>query len=151
MNEKALDREMTLVPRLTDRTVEPTPSLPSIPLADDPLLQLRYETQPPDGPSGARCLTHPQELALRGIPVRCSACRARRDWLLINQGRHVWVRCRCSNQWLEPEITRADYDAMIATPQRTIYPSVEQGLIAMGFDGAFAGTYLEWASDEPGS
>ena len=33
-----------------------------------------------------------------------TACRARRDWLLINHGRNVWIVCRCSNQWLEPEI-----------------------------------------------
>ena len=39
-----------------------------------------------------------------GIPVMCTACRARRDWLLINHGRNVWIVCRCSNQWLEPEI-----------------------------------------------
>ncbi|MFF0449004.1 hypothetical protein ACFYT4_21785 [Streptomyces sp. NPDC004609] len=73
----------------------------------------------------------------------CSACHARRDWLLINQGRDVWVCCRCSNQWLEPEINRADFDAFIAIPDRTTFPSVEQGLAALGFDGAFAGTYLE--------
>lgn len=60
----------------------------------------------------------------------------------INQGRHVWIRCRWSNQWLEPEITRADFDAMIATPDRAIYPSVEQGLIALGFDRVFTGSYL---------
>ncbi|MET9205507.1 hypothetical protein ACFVG1_00340 [Streptomyces bacillaris] len=75
--------------------------------------------------------------------MTCTACRARRDWLLINHGRNVWVCCRCSNQWLEPEISRADFDALIAIPDGTIYPSVEQGLAALGFDGAFAGTYLD--------
>ncbi|WP_239481761.1 hypothetical protein [Streptomyces sp. CS014] len=74
--------------------------------------------------------------------MTCTACRARRDWLLINHGRNVWVCCRCSNQWLEPEIGRADFDALIAIPDGTIYPSVEQGLAALGFDGAFAGMYL---------
>ncbi|NHI05766.1 hypothetical protein STPH2_1129 [Streptomyces sp. KO7888] len=73
----------------------------------------------------------------------CSACRARRDWLLINHGRNVWVRCRCGNQWLEPEISRADFDALVGGPQGTTYPSVEAGLAALGFDGAFAGIYLE--------
>jgi hypothetical protein len=73
----------------------------------------------------------------------CSACGARRDWLLINRGRGVWIRCRCGNQWLEPEITRADYDAMVAIPDGTTYPSVEQALLALGFDGSFAGIYLE--------
>lgn len=78
-----------------------------------------------------------------GIPVMCSACRARRDWLLINHGRNVWVRCRCGNQWLEPEISRADFDALVGGPHGTTYPSVEAGLAALGFDGVFAGIYLE--------
>ncbi|MET9086124.1 hypothetical protein ABZX77_30335 [Streptomyces sp. NPDC004237] len=134
---------MTLVLRTTDHHVEPTPVLPAAPAGSDPLPQLQSETQPSSGPGATRCLSHPPALSLRGIPVMCSACRARRDWLLINHGRNVWVRCRCSNQWLEPEISRADFDAMIAIPDGTTYPSVEQGLIALGFDGAFAGTYLE--------
>ncbi|WP_037662452.1 hypothetical protein [Streptomyces griseofuscus] len=134
---------MTPVLRTTDHHVEPTHVLPVAPAASDPLPQLRYETQPHSGPGATRCLSQPPELTLRGIPVMCSACRARRDWLLINHGRNVWIRCRCSNQWLEPEISRADFDSMIAIPDGTTYPSVEQGLIALGFDGAFAGTYLE--------
>ncbi|MDW4911589.1 hypothetical protein RB628_41475, partial [Streptomyces sp. ADMS] len=107
---------MTLVLRTTNHHVESTPVLPAAPAGSDPLLQLQYETQPPNGPGATRCLSHPPQLSLRGIPVMCSACRARRDWLLINHGRNVWVRCRCSNQWLEPEISRADFDAMIAIP-----------------------------------
>ncbi|WP_308190775.1 hypothetical protein [Streptomyces sp. HPF1205] len=73
----------------------------------------------------------------------CPACGARRDWLLINQGRHVWIRCRCSHQWLEPEITGTDYDALISTPDGTTYASVAEGLLALGYDGSFAGAYLE--------
>jgi len=65
------------------------------------------------------------------------------SWLLINQGRHVWVRCLCGNQWLEPEITRADFDALPINPQWTNYPSVQQAMVDMGFDGAFAGIYLQ--------
>ncbi|MFD3846320.1 hypothetical protein ACFWVB_10625 [Streptomyces microflavus] len=133
---------MTLVLRTTDRPAESTPAQPVLPVGTDPLLQLAYETQPPSDPGATRCLSHPRELSLRGIPVTCTACRARRDWLLINHGRNVWVCCRCSNQWLEPEISRADFDALIAIPDGTIYPSVEQGFAALGFDGAFAGTYL---------
>ncbi|WP_411088859.1 hypothetical protein [Streptomyces sp. 061-3] len=134
---------MTLVLRTTDRPAEPAPVLPVLPAGMDPLLQLEYETQTPSGPGATRCLSHPREIALRGIPVMCTACRARRDWLLINHGRNVWVCCRCSNQWLEPEISRADFDALIAIPDGTTYPSVEQGLAALGFDGAFAGAYLD--------
>ncbi|MGV4927615.1 hypothetical protein K2224_28875 (plasmid) [Streptomyces sp. BHT-5-2] len=133
---------MTLVLRTTDCPAEPT-VLPALPTGTDSLLQLESETQRPSGPGATRCLNHPRELALRGIPVMCTACRARRDWLLINHGRNVWIVCRCSNQWLEPEISRADFDALIAIPDGTTYPSVEQGLTALGFDGAFAGTYLD--------
>lgn len=103
---------MTLVLRTTDRTAEPAPVLPTLPAGTDPLLQLEYEMQQPSGPGATRCLSHPAELALRGIPVRCSACRAR-------------------------------IDALIAVPDRRTYPSLEEGLAALGFDGAFAGTYLD--------
>ncbi|OSP41626.1 hypothetical protein B7767_20180 [Streptomyces sp. 13-12-16] len=134
---------MTLVLRSTDRTTEPAPALPVLPTDTDPLLQLQYETRPTDGPGAIRCVGHSRELALGGIPVMCSACQARRDWLLISHGRNVWIRCRCGDQWLEPEISRADFDALIGGPNGTTYPSVEAGLVALGFDGVFAGIYLE--------
>lgn len=137
------NREMTLVLRTTTRTTEPAPVLPVVPTGNDPLLQLQAETRSADGPGAIRCVGHSRELALGGIPVMCSACRARRDWLLINHGRNVWVRCRCGNQWLEPEIGRADFDALVGGPHGTTYPSVEAGLTALGFDGVFAGIYLE--------
>ncbi|MYV66654.1 hypothetical protein GT043_12060 [Streptomyces sp. SID2131] len=133
---------MTLVLRTTDHTTKPAPALPVLPAGTDPLLQLQNEMQPATGPGATRCVSHPHELALGGIPVMCSTCQARRDWLLINHGRNVWVRCRCGNQWPEPEINRRDFDALIAGPYGTTYPSVEEGLVALGFDGAFAGTYL---------
>lgn len=102
-----------------------------------------HDRQPLRDPHTIRGLSHPHELVLHAIPVTCPACDARRDWLLISRDREVWVRCRCGNQWLEPEITRADYDAMIAIPDGTTYPCVEQGLLALGFDGSFAGIYVE--------
>ncbi|MFI9626457.1 hypothetical protein [Streptomyces sp. NPDC052042] len=134
---------MTLVLRTTHSPAEPATAQSADRVGVDPLLQLQYETQPPSGPGVTRCLNHPRELDLRGIPVRCSACRARRDWLLVNYRRDVWVVCRCSNQWLEPEISRTDFDALIGIPDGTVYPSLQHGLAALGFDGAFAGTYLE--------
>ncbi len=94
------------------------------------------------GRLGIRGLSHPQELTLRGIPVLCSACGAGRDWLLINRGRDIWIRCRCAEQWLEPEITRADYEAMLTCPAGTTYPTVQRALLALGFDGSFSGAYL---------
>lgn len=129
--------------RTTDRTTELAPAPLVLPTDTVPVLQFQDETRPADGPCAIRCVGHSRELALDGIPVLCSACRARRDWLLINHGRNVWIRCRCGNQWLEPEINRADFDALIGGPHGTTYPSVEAGLHALGFDGAFAGIYLE--------
>ncbi|MEU8926242.1 hypothetical protein AB0D10_35825 [Kitasatospora sp. NPDC048545] len=124
-------------------TTAPTPITIQAPAASDPLLQLEYETQPPSGPETVRLAQCPSELALRGIPVTCASCRARRDWLLINHRRHVWIGCRCGAEWLEPEITRRDFDAMIADPTWTRYGSLTEARIALGFDGMFAGLYLE--------
>ncbi|MGA5795403.1 hypothetical protein ACPC27_10750 [Streptomyces cellulosae] len=134
---------MTPVLRTTDRTTEPAPALPVLPTDTDPLLQLQYETRPTDGPGAIRCVGHSRELALGGIPVMCSACQARRDWLLISHGRNVWIRCRCGDQRLEPQISRADFDALIGDPNGATYPNVEAGLVALGFDGVFAGIYME--------
>ncbi|MFF5721399.1 hypothetical protein [Streptomyces buecherae] len=133
---------MTLVTKTTERTTAPRPALPARLDAPSTPPRPQFDPQPRNGPDVTRCLTHPHALTLRGIPALCSACDARRDWLLINHRRNVWICCRCNNQWLEPEITRADFDALITMPAITSYPSVEQGLVALGFDGAFTGTYL---------
>ncbi|MEU6172746.1 hypothetical protein ABZ832_12535 [Streptantibioticus parmotrematis] len=135
---------MTLVLRTTDLPAERLSSLEGAPVENRPLLQPETEPQVPDGPGAVRCLNHPHELALRGIPLMCPTCRARRDWLLINQGRNVWICCRCTNQWLEPEISRADFDALIHIPDGTMYPSLQECLAALGFDGLLAGTHFEW-------
>ncbi|MFD8781913.1 hypothetical protein [Kitasatospora sp. NPDC059599] len=124
-------------------TTAPAPISTPVPAASDPLLQLEYETQTPSGSEAVRGLLHPAELALRGMPVACSACQARRDWLLLNHRRNVWVRCRCGNEWLESEITRKDFDALIASPTWTHHPSTDAARVTLGFDGTFAGVYLD--------
>ncbi|MFF2819419.1 hypothetical protein ACFVT9_28340 [Kitasatospora cineracea] len=130
------------MPRTNEETT--TSAAPAAqPTAGVPLLQLEYETQPPSGPDVIRGLQCPHELDLRGMPVYCSNCRAQRDWLLINHRQHVWIRCRCGHQWLEPEITRKDFDVMSTDPNWTAYPTLQQGQVALGFDGTFAGIYLE--------
>ncbi|MET8539875.1 hypothetical protein ABZW03_04345 [Kitasatospora sp. NPDC004799] len=124
-------------------TTAPAPITTPGPVSSDLLLQVECETQTPSGPEAVRGLHHPAELALRGMPVTCSACRARRDWLLLNHRRNVWVRCRCGNEWLEPEITRKDFDAMIANPTWTHHADTDTARVALGFDGTFAGIYLD--------
>lgn len=131
------------MPETTDHREAPASDLTASPAATNPLPRLTYAPEPTSAPNTVRGLNHPHELVLRGIPVMCSACGARRDWLLINQGRNVWVRCRCSHQWFEPEISRGGYEAMVGTSDSTTYTSVERALLALGFDGSFAGTYLE--------
>lgn len=42
-----------------------------------------------------------------------------------------------------PEVTRTDFDDLIAIPNDTVYPTLGQGLAALGFDGSFAGMYLD--------
>ncbi|GHE53983.1 hypothetical protein [Streptomyces cellulosae] len=108
------------------------------------LLQVWNAMEPSTGPTAIRVIGHPGEYPLGGIPVLCSACDARRDWLFINQGRHVWIRCRCGHHWAEPEITRADFDHLLrqAQPNRMHYPTVAAAMADLGFDGTFAGLYL---------
>jgi hypothetical protein len=134
---------MTLVPTRTEHPAEALLAPPAAFAVGDPLLQLGYEHQAASGPRALRYLRYPQQLALRGIPVMCSACGARRDWLLMNQGRNTWIFCRCATHWHEPEITRAAFDALTCLPDTTTYATVEQALTAMGFDGSFTGIYLE--------
>ncbi|MFP8941697.1 hypothetical protein ACLIYM_09705 [Streptomyces fenghuangensis] len=114
---------------------------PSPSPADDPLLRLQHETRELDGPGHWRAVHHPHELTITGITVMCPACGARRDWLLVCFRGEVSIRCRCSHQWAEREITRADFDAMLAGPA-TAYPTLPAAIRASGYDGTLAGAYL---------
>ena len=107
---------------------------------DDPLLRLQQEMDPQDNVP-LRCTTHPEPLAVTGIPVLRQQCGARRDWMVTCYRTPVSIRCRCTHQWHEPELTRDDFEAMIASGG-TDYPSLEAAAQAIGYDGAFRGTYL---------
>ncbi|WP_030253084.1 hypothetical protein [Streptomyces violens] len=115
-------------------------TVPRASQGDDPLLRLQQETEE-DRPR-IRFTTHPDPITITGITVMCPACAARRDWMVICDvpGR-VFLRCRCAHQWHEPELTRADFDAMIGDPDRK-YPSLEAAARHTGHDGTLAGTYL---------
>jgi hypothetical protein len=133
------------MPTTTDGHPRATPETPpadtegSVPLPD-----LRHDPRPADsGPRALRYLRHPQALALRGMPVFCRTCNARRDWLLMNQGRDTWIYCRCGARRHESEITRAAFEDLAGLPDTIVYPTVAAALAAMGFDGTFAGMYLE--------
>ncbi|MFF9072762.1 hypothetical protein ACF1A9_10685 [Streptomyces sp. NPDC014872] len=109
--------------------------------ANDPLLRLQKETRLGDGIIRLRATTHPEEIRIGGILVMCPACGARRDWMVICDRSEISIRCRCAHQWVEPELTRADYEAMIDVGGQD-YPSLEAAAEAVGYDGVLAGTYL---------
>ncbi|WP_328337048.1 hypothetical protein [Streptomyces violaceus] len=118
------------------RTVLPEPAL-----GDDPLLRLQQETQLGDGSIGLRATTHHEAITITGIPVMCPQCGARRDWMVVCDRNEISIRCRCAHQWVERELTRADYEAMIDVGGQD-YPSLEAAAQAAGYDGTLAGVYL---------
>ncbi|MGW1374711.1 hypothetical protein ACWD6P_10635 [Streptomyces sp. NPDC002446] len=120
----------------------PRTALPETASGDDPLLRLQQEMQPADGKIGLRATTHPEEIVITGITVMCPSCGARRDWMVICDRSEVGIRCRCAHQWVERELTRADYLAMIGEGIGQDYPSLESAAQAAGYDGVLAGTYL---------
>ncbi|WP_353946476.1 hypothetical protein ABII15_35980 [Streptomyces sp. HUAS MG91] len=103
--------------------------------------RLQQEPQLGDGVIRLRATTHPEEIRITGIPVMCSSCGARRDWMVICDRSTIRIRCRCAYEWIEPELSRADYEAMIDAGGRD-HPSLEAAAQAMGYDGALAGTYF---------
>ncbi|HCA84143.1 MAG TPA: hypothetical protein DEQ61_00705 [Streptomyces sp.] len=120
----------------SQRTVHPA-SAPG----DDPLQRLQEETQPSGGDVRLRATTHPEEIVITGITLMCPQCGARRDWMVICDHNEISIRCRCAHQWIEPELTRADYEAVIDIGGQD-YPSLEAAAQAAGYDGTLAGTYL---------
>ncbi|MFC6067026.1 hypothetical protein [Streptomyces ochraceiscleroticus] len=126
--------------RVITNAQPPRTTVPETSPGDDPLLRLRQDTEE-DHPR-IRFTTHPDPITITGITVMCPACAARRDWMVICDvpGR-VFLRCRCAHQWHEPELTRADFDAMINAPDRK-YPSLDAAARDTGYDGTLVGTYL---------
>ncbi|MFI9261367.1 hypothetical protein ACIGT4_27215 [Streptomyces sioyaensis] len=118
-----------------DRTV-----LPLATPEDDPLLRLQAETQT-SGEVHLRCTTHPEEITITGITVMCARCSARRDWMVICDRNTVSIRCRCSHQWVECELSRQDFEGLIDSGGE-YFPSLEAAAQCAGYDGTLAGTYL---------
>ncbi|MFF4605961.1 hypothetical protein ACFY12_24870 [Streptomyces sp. NPDC001339] len=127
---------------LSENLQDPRTLLPQTASGDDPLLRLQQETQPAGGNIGLRATTHPEEIRITGITVMCPQCGARRDWMVICDRNEISIRCRCAHQWVERELTRADYMAMIGEGIGQDYPSLEDAAQAAGYDGTLAGTYL---------
>ena len=97
-------------------------------------------TDPVDAnrPSVLRVVPHPHELNPRGITITCPGCGARRDWLLLETQRRIFVRCRCAHEWEEFALDLDYFDANFAYPDRS-WVDCHEAMIALGFDGLLAG------------
>lgn len=135
------DMEKETMQMLNEGLQSQRAALPETAFGDDPLLRLQQETQLGGGSIGLCVTTHPERIVITGIPVMCPQCGARRDWMVICDRNEISVRCRCAHQWVERELTRADYEAMIDVGGQD-YPSLEAAAQAAGYDGTLAGTYL---------
>jgi hypothetical protein len=89
-----------------------------------------------------RTIYHADPYAPRGIDLRCPNCFADRNWLLIQTGNGHFVRCRCGHDWREPELTKADFNAMFTHIEQEFDGGLEDIYVATGFDGTFSGVYL---------
>ncbi|MFJ4532641.1 hypothetical protein [Streptomyces nigrescens] len=127
---------------LSEDLQTPRTSLPGTASGNDPLLRLQEEMQSAGGNIGLRATTHPEEIRITGIAVMCPQCGARRDWMVICDRNEISIRCRCSHQWVERELTRVDYQTMIGEGIGQDFPSLEAAAQAAGYDGTLAGTYL---------
>ncbi|MFG2232299.1 hypothetical protein ACGFNX_20180 [Streptomyces sp. NPDC048723] len=80
-------------------------------------------------------------LSVDGDVVACNECGAYRDWLVLNSGDHVWVRCRSAHETLVPGLD-GDWYAQNSGPIEGVFGSREEGLTSFGYDGTFAGAIL---------
>ncbi|WP_019546678.1 hypothetical protein [Streptomyces sulphureus] len=114
---------------------------PETTAGDDPLLRLQ-EASEPDDSIRFRTTTHADPITITGITVMCAKCSACRDWLVICDRRNqIFLRCRCAHEWHEPELSRADFEAMVGEGGQK-YPSLDAVVRDAGYDGTLAGTYL---------
>ncbi|MGW4647199.1 hypothetical protein [Kitasatospora sp. NPDC004289] len=96
----------------------------------------------PAGRNTTLAVPHPGPLNPRGITITCAACSAARDWLLIHVHPDlVFVRCRCTHEWLEHDLEPADVnEARDNSFEEREWASFEEMYRGLGFDGLLAGT-----------
>jgi len=78
---------------------EPTPRTPDRPVEIPYLLP---------GQVLSRSIVHGGELRPRGFLITCTHCHGARDWFVVAVLAKVYMRCRCTHEWLEPDL---DLDA----------------------------------------
>ncbi|MEZ0064337.1 hypothetical protein ABIA32_000315 [Streptacidiphilus sp. MAP12-20] len=108
---------------------EPTPCIPDYPVEIPDLLPGQVLT---------RSVPHPDELRPRGFLITCAHCHATRDWLLVEVLAKVYVRCRCTHEWLEPDLDLETFDGLFGYVE-AVWSSYDEAVRAAGFDGFLAG------------
>ncbi|MFJ1931649.1 hypothetical protein ACIPLC_15605 [Kitasatospora sp. NPDC086801] len=122
------DHEPTFLPPLADADLH----IPDFPMV---------VPEPEPGKPVIRAVPHADELNPRGTVITCEHCKARRDWMLLNVREQVFVRCRCSHEWLERDLTVDYFDQYFSHPEK-VWDNFEVAMTSTGYDGAFAGIYL---------
>ncbi|MFD7730506.1 hypothetical protein ACFV6F_08990 [Kitasatospora phosalacinea] len=98
--------------------------------------------EPAPEPPAVLAIPHPAPLTPRGILITCPACGAERDWLLIQVGPQVFVRCRCTMEWLEHNLDAEEADQARQPGPETEWASMEEMYRGLGFDGILAHAYF---------
>jgi hypothetical protein len=109
---------------------DPTPNIPDYPVEIPELLPGQVLT---------RTTTHPDELRPRGFLITCAYCHASRDWLIVEVNAKVYIRCRCTHEWLEPDLDLAAFNDLFGEVTR-VWNSLPEVITSLGFDGLLAGT-----------
>ncbi|WP_225447654.1 hypothetical protein [Streptacidiphilus sp. P02-A3a] len=86
-----------------------------------------------------RSVVHSEELRPRGFLITCAYCDATRDWLLVEVLAKVYVRCRCTHEWLEPDLDLDAFNDLFGEITR-VWDSFPEVVTSLGFDGLLAGT-----------
>jgi len=89
-----------------------------------------------------RTIYHRDALTPRGIAITCARCHGQRNWLLICINSALFVRCRCTHEFREPDLTLADFNALFTHIERVYEGGLEEIYRSTGFDGLLAGA--EW-------
>ncbi|MFJ4676910.1 hypothetical protein [Kitasatospora sp. NPDC088783] len=98
--------------------------------------------EPAPEPPVVLAIPHPAPLTPRGTLITCPTCGAERDWLLIQIGADVFVRCRCTMEWKERDLDAEDVAGARQPGPETEWASMEEMYRGLGFDGLFAYTYV---------
>lgn len=108
---------------------QPAPHIPDYPL-ELPVL--------PPGEALTRTMAHPDQLNPRGFLITCACCRATRDWLLVCVAQRVYIRCRCTHEWAEPDLDLETFESLF-THVEAVWGNYDAAVRAAGFDGFLAG------------